>query len=305
MTAGPEAAPTQSKRSISDRKLQVSNAYPLDAPSLARLLDFILNHPKAAKVTRPELMEGSGLSDRQVENLMSIGAALGLVTPRNQLLTPFGQLVARNDLFLDHLTTLEFAHFLAAGNPRHLVWFEVFNDLLATQKPMTQTAWSTWLREKLAGQYSQKSLIKHVAHEVRFIIDTYTARNFKKLNILSETPEKTYVLRRYTSLQPLTLAAIIYTLGARSGAGVVALADLHNQPGSLGFVFGLDPSTLRQMVEVLHQREWLRYEVRHGLDQLRLSENFEPLEFLAASYENRAPRLQMKPRPPVPDQLLL
>jgi hypothetical protein len=304
--ADPPTAPQSpgQPRANAERKLQVSNGYSLDAAQLARLLSFIQSRPSARKITSAQLIEGSGLSARQVENLVSMGTALGLVTPRTQLLAPFGKLVAKHDIFLDSITTLEFCHFLAAGSARHLVWFEVFNDLLATQRPMAQPAWSAWLRQQLAGQYSEASLTKHVAHEVRFILDAYLVRNFKKLNLLTETPEKTYAVRRYSSLQPLTLAAMIYAVGARSGARVVPFADLHGQPGSPGRIFALDSVTLRQMVETLHQREWVRFEVRHGLDQIRLIEGFEPLEFIAAAYENRVPRLQDKPRPPATTPLL-
>ena len=292
-------------RVVGERKLQVSNGYLLDAPQLARLLCFIESKPDARKITGAELIEGSGLSKRQVENLVSMGSALGLITPRTQLLTPFGRLVAKNDLFLDSSVTLEFCHFLAASQQRNLVWFEVFNDLLATQPPMTQPAWSAWLREKLSGQYSDRSLVKHVAHEVRFIIDAYTVRNFKKLSLLTETPEKTYAFRRYSALQPLTLAAMIYAVGERSSARLVPFGDLHSWPGSPGRLFALDSGTLRQAVETLHQREWLRFEVRHGLDQLRLIEGFEPLEFLAAAYENRSPQLRVAPAAPPSEKLLL
>lgn len=290
---------------IGGRKLQVSNGYLLDAPQVARLLSFIESKPEARKISGAELIEGSGLSARQVANLVSMGSALGLITPRTQLLTPFGRLVARHDLFLDAPTTLEFCHFLAAGNPRNLVWFEVFNDMLATQPPMAQPEWSAWLRERLAGQYSDRSLVKHIAHEVRFLLDAYTVRNFKRLALLTETPEKTFSLRRYTALQPVTLAAMIYALSERSGTRLVPFADLHTQPGSPGRLFALDSGTLRQAVETLHQREWLRFEVRHGLDQLRIIEGFEPLEFLAAAYESRAPESRVAPSVPRPAQLLL
>jgi hypothetical protein len=233
-----------------------------------------------------------------------MSSALGLITPRTQLLTPFGRLVTRHDLFLDAPTTLEFCHFLAAGNSRNLVWFEVFNDMLATQPPMAQPAWSAWLRERLAGQYSDRSLVKHVAHEVRFLLDAYTVRNFKKLGLLTETPEQTFALRRYTALQPLTLAAMIYAVGERSSTRLVPFADLHTRPSSPGRLFALDSGTLRQAVETLHQREWLRFEVRHGLDQLRLIEGFEPLDFLAAAYESRAPQPRVAPTVPPPAQML-
>jgi hypothetical protein len=299
------AEDTARLRVVGERKLQVSNGYLLDAPQLARLLSFIESRPGTRKISSAELIEGTGLSGRQVENLVSMGSALGLITPRTQLLTSFGRLITKHDLFLDAPITLEFCHFLAAGQLRNLVWFEVFNDLLATQPPMTQAAWSAWLRGRFAGQYSDRSLVKHVAHEVRFIIDAYTVRNFKKLGLLVETPEKTYAVRRHSALQPLALAAMIYAVGQRSDARLVPFADLHGSPGSPARLFALDSSTLRQAVETLHQREWLRFEVRHGLDQVRLIEGFEPLEFLAASYENRPPQPCVAPAAQPPAQLLL
>ncbi len=292
-------------RVVGERKLQVSNGYNLDAAQLARLITFIGTKPESKKISSAELIEGSGLSARQVESLVSIGSAIGLITPRTQLLSPFGKLVAHHDIFLDSVTTLEFCHFLAAGSIRNLVWFEIFNDMLATQPPMAQPAWSAWLRENLAGQYSERSLMKHVAHEVRFLLDAYLVRNFKKLNLLSETPEKTLAVRRYAALQPLSLAAIIYTVGVRSDARVLQFAELHGQPGSPGRVFALDAGTLRSMLETLHQREWLRFEVRHGLDQIRLVEGFEPLEFIAAAYQNRAPQPRIIPPHPSPAPMLL
>jgi hypothetical protein len=181
----------------------------------------------------------------------------------------------------------------------------VFNDLLVTQKPTEQLGWSAWLREKLAGKYSERSLVKHIAHEVRFLLDAYTAKNFKKLGLLTETPEKTLALRRYSALQPLTLAAIIYLIGGHQQSRLVPFTDLHAVPGSPGRVFGLDHLSMRQMVEFLHQREWIRFEIRHGLDQVRLLDGFEPLEFIAAAYENRAPQSSVKPTELTPNRLLL
>ncbi len=297
--------PAATRRVVSERKLQVSNGYLLDAQQLARLLEFIGGKPSARKISGAELIEGSGLSTRQVGNLVSIGSALGLIVPRTQLLTDFGRFVAKHDLFLDAVHTLEFCHFCAASRPRNLVWFEVFNDFLTTEPAMGQAGWSAWLRGRLASEYSDRSLVGHIAKEVRFILDAYTTRNFKKLGLLVETPEKTFCLRRHSALQPLSLAAIIYVLGERDGTRLLPFSDLHGLPGSPGRLFALDLGTLRQAVEALHQREWLRFEVRHGLDQVRLIEGFTSLEFLAAGYENRPPQLQVAPAASVPAQLLL
>lgn len=286
-------------------KLQVSNGYSLDSAQNARLLTYISERPTTRRFARRDIMEGIGLSEGQTESLSSIGAAIGLVAPRTTVLTDFGKLVATNDLFLDSLVTLEFCHFLGASNPRNLIWFMVFNDLLVTQKPADQPGWSAWLRDKLAGKYSSGSLVKHVAHEVKFLLGAYTLNSFKKLNLLIETPEKTLALRRYTALQPLTLAAMIYLVGQQHEAQLIPFSDLHAVPGSPGRVFGLDPTSMRQMVEILHQKTLVRFEVRHGLDQIRLLDGFEPLEFLAAAYENRAPQPTARSTKSEADRLLL
>jgi len=283
------ATTERKRRTGSERKLQVSGGYLLETAQLARILSFIDSKTGARKITAAQLIDGTGLSARQVENLVSMGSALGLIVPRTQLLTEFGHLVKNNDPYLDATHTLEFCHFLAAGQPRNLIWFEVFNHLLPTQQPMGRAGWSAWLREKLAGQYSERSLMKHVAHEVRFILDAYLQRNFNKLNLLSETPEKTFAVRCYSALQPLSLAAMIYKIGGHSGARVVPFSDIQSVPGSPGRIFALNAGSLRQMIEVLHHRAWVRIETRHGLDQIRLVDEFKPLDFLAAAYANREP----------------
>jgi len=301
----PPLPETKSSPSKDAPKLQVSNGYTLDAAKNAQLLSFIAEQNHLKRIGRKEIIEGTGLSDRQAESLASMGAALGLIVPRTQVLSPLGRLVVKHDLFLDSLTTLEFCHFLAATNPRNLVWYLVFNELLVSAKSTDQSGWSTWLREKLAGQFTDRSLIKHIAHEVRFLLDAYTVKNFKKLNLLSETPEKTIALRRYTALQPHTLAAMIYFVGQQHEARLVPFSDLHAESGSPGRVFGLDPTTMRQMVETLHQKAWIRFEVRHGLDQVRLLDGFTHMEFLAAAYENRAPQPTAPTGQPAGEHLLL
>ncbi len=288
-----------------ERKLQVSNGYSLDPAQLARFLSAVAAKPEAKKISRKILMEETGLSYGQTEGLASISAALGLVVPLNQVLTEFGRLVATHDLFLASLVTLQYGHFLAASNPRNLVWHAVFNDLLINHAPMPQTGWSAWFREKLAGQYSDSSLVKHLAQEVRFVTDAYTVRNLSKLGLLAEMPDQTLALRRSCALLPPVLAAMIYTIGERTKTSLVPFSCMHGRDGSPGRLFAQDAGSLRQAVEALHQREWLRFEVRHGLDQVRLMDGYSSLEFLASAYENRVPRPGDAPPKSTPEQLLL
>lgn len=286
--------PKPSKK-VESAKLQLANGYLFESAQNARVLDFITSNSDAKKISRQQIEEATGLSDRQIEGIASITAALGITVPRSQRLTPWGAMLHRYDLFFESTITLEFCHFLGAGSARNLVWHLIFNELLFSEKPIDQAGWSNWLRKRLAGQYSDCSLGKHLSHEVRFVVDAYTIKNFKKLNLLIETPDKTITLRRYTALLPLTLAAMIYWVGDEHEARLVSFSELQSDPGSPGRIFGLDASSFRQMIEVLHHKGWIRYEVRHGLDQIRLIDGFQPLEFLAAAYENREPEIQVKP----------
>ena len=67
------------------RKFQVSNGYLLEFDQLARILHFLLEHRDAKKINRKVLREDTGLADRQVESLVSMGAAMGLIRPGLQI----------------------------------------------------------------------------------------------------------------------------------------------------------------------------------------------------------------------------
>ena len=301
----PQTAAPARKASKTATKLQVSNGYSLDPAQNARLLTYIAEHPKVRKFVRRDIMDGTGLSEGQAESLASIGAAMNLVVPLTGVLTPWGQLVVKHDLFLDSPITLEYCHYVAASNPRNLVWHLVFNELLHSEKPTDQPGWSAWLRAKLAGQYSERSLIKHVAHEVRFLLDAYLEKCFQKLHLLHTSMEGTYALRRYHALHPLVLTAAIYQIGDQAQARLVQFSELLEAPGSPGRLFALDSGTMRQMLETVHTRGWIRFEARHGLDQIRLIDGFLPLDFLAAAYENTEPRPTAASSAPEPQGQLL
>lgn len=277
-------------------KLQVSNGYSFDPSQTASLLTFISDHPHIKRFARRDIMEDTGLSERQAESLTSIGSALGLVVPRTQVLTDLGKLIVKHDLFLDSDTTLEFLHFMGAGTPKNLIWFTIFNELLHEREPMNQPGWTAWLREKLAGSYSPRSLVKHVAHEVRFVLDAYNIRNFSKLRLVQQAVDGTYALQSLLGIRPLVLTASIYQFADRFQVRLIPFNNLHETGGSPGRVFGIAGPQMRELVEGLHQKGWVRFEVRHGLDQVRLIEGFDALSFIDADFENREPQRRETPK---------
>jgi hypothetical protein len=108
--------PASSPVNATQRKLQVSNGYLLEFDQLARILHYLLEHRNARKISRKVLQEDTGLADRQVESLISMGSAMGLIKPRLQVLTPTGRLIAEHDIFFEKKGTLEWCHYVGAGS---------------------------------------------------------------------------------------------------------------------------------------------------------------------------------------------
>ncbi|MDN4186170.1 MAG: DUF4007 family protein [Dehalococcoides mccartyi] len=272
------------------RKFQISNGYLLEFDQFARILHFLLENKGAKKIGRKIIQEDTGLSDRQIENLVSMATAMGLIKPNIQILSPTGLLIAEHDIFIEKQGSLEWCHYVGAGSYRNLVWFEIFNNLLTEPAPMTQSEWLERLRNKLSGEFTAKTLGTGLREEVRFVLDAYLERNFNKLGILQHSQGERIYRRRYTNFVPLVLAAMIYDYCASKEDHLSQVSELVATPGSPAMVFGLDAPSFRQQIEGLHERGWIRYETTHSLDQIRLKPGFSALEFLTAHFEDREPR---------------
>lgn len=281
--ASPEKKPTR-------RKLQVSNSYLLKFDQLARVLNFLLEQKESKRIKRKVLKENTGLADRQVEGLVSMGTAMGLIKPNVQILTPIGLIIATHDIFLEDPATLEWCHYKAAGSYHNLIWFEAFNHLLPEESAMTQEGWQKYFRYKLRAQYTDKTLKDHVHKEIRFVIDAYTERNFKKLELLQRSTDERLYRRRYSNFNPLILTAMIYDFCLMNEMQLAQVSEMAAAPSSPAMIFGLDVASFRQQVEGLHDRGWLRYETTHNLDQIRLKPRLSAISFLSAHFEEREPR---------------
>jgi len=279
------------------RKFQVSNGYLLEFDQLARVLYSLLEKQGAKKISRKSLQESTGLSNRQLESLVSIGAAIGLIKPGSQILSATGLLVAENDIFLESRGALEWCHYVGAGSVRNLIWFEIFNNFLPSTTSITQNELIEALRNALEGQYTKRTIGKHLYEEVRFVVDAYLERNFRKLEILHQSSDTKLFRRRYTSFVPLVLTAMIYDFIISNDTQLWQVDELVATPGSPAMVFGLDAASFRQQIEGLHDRGWLRYETTHNLDQIRLKPIFSAIDFLSAHFEDREPRENTKPSP--------
>jgi len=286
------AAKSSPPRAGAKRKFQVCNGYLLEFDQLARVLSVLQERKGQAKVSRDALIEDTGLSNRQIESLVSVGAALGLILPGKQILSPVGALIAQHDIFMERTGTLEWCHFQGAGSARNLIWWELFNRFLPDHPPASQDRWMEWLRAELADEYTDRTIGKHLYEEVRFVADAYLERKFKKLELLHRTSDGLIYRRRYANPVPEVFASLLYQYGVATDSRLFQLSDLATKPGAPGLLFAMDASTLRGAIGTLHTRGWVRHESTHNLDQVRLKDGFTPVEFLAAYYEDREPKTQ-------------
>src|SRR4030065_2179681 len=93
-----------------NRKLQLSNGYVLEFDQLSRVLHFLAERPAEKRIYRKDIQESTGLSNRQIESVVSIGCALGLIKPGVQILTATGALIVEDDIFLEQTGNLQARH---------------------------------------------------------------------------------------------------------------------------------------------------------------------------------------------------
>jgi hypothetical protein len=259
----------------SNRKLQLSNGYLFEFEQLSRVLHFLAAHPAEKRIFRKDIQENTGLSNRQIESVVSIGCALGLIKPGLQTLTQTGALIAAHDIFLERIGTLQWCHYQGAGHYRNLVWFEIFNHILPAEQ-------------------ADRTIGKHLHEEVRFIVDAYLNRSFKKLEILQQNTDGRLYRRRHLQVEPRILCAMIYDYAADRGERLLQVKEITEAKGSPSLLFGFDETTFRQAIELLHENGWVRYESTHDLDQVRLRDGSSALTFLKLYYEDTDSEPQQK-----------
>lgn len=274
-------------KNSNNRKLQVSRSHLFEFNHFTRMLNILYENSNLRKITRSFLIENSGLPDGQIASLISIGNSLELINIGTQTLTPTGMLIAKHDIFLEDIGTLEWCHYKGAGSYRNLIWYDIFNSLLKDNPGMNQEGWEEYFRKRLSGNYTDKTIHYHVPKETRFIIDAYINGNFKKLEILRVSSDKRFYANRHIKVKPLIFCSMIYDFCQKNGIRLYQIIDILEASGSPAVVFGIDINSFRQQIEILHNKGWIRYETTHDLDQIRLKADLSAIEFLKAYYEKR------------------
>ncbi len=269
-----------------DPKLQLSNGYLLRFDQLSRILGAIAEREHQSRVTRKDLIEDTGLSERHIENLCSMAVGIGLIKRISYNLLPLGELIVQHDRFFDDRGTLWACHYRLGSNPRNLVWQRLVNRILPELDQVTTEAARAYFTD-LEGEYSEKSLEDHLSKELQICYNAYTEQALARLRYLEIVDTNTYALRiGHAPLDPLILLFAIYDYRDRfsSGATAVEIPTLWRAENSPGRVFDLRPSRLRELLDRLHRGGHLTIERQADLDQVTLPDDGSALSALEAYY---------------------
>lgn len=269
-----------------DPKLQLSNGYSIIFGQISRILGAVKARESQARVPRDELINDTGLSDRQIENLSSMAIGMGLIKRISYNLLPFGKLIVEYDRFFEKIGTLWLCHYRLGSNPRNLVWHRFINKVIHDLDRFDNEEIIHYYSD-LKDQYSENSYQKHLPNEITTILTAYTDQALAKLRFIEILDGNQYGIRRsHAPIPPLIFLFSIYDFRNRflPGDTAIEISTLQNAENSPGRVFHLSVSTLRTLLDRLHQANYITIESQADLDQISLPETYSALKSLQRYY---------------------
>ncbi|BCM94555.1 hypothetical protein IAD21_06462 (plasmid) [Abditibacteriota bacterium] len=267
-------------------KLQVTNGYFVQFDQLAQLLGATCRDERP-RIPQDDLANAVGVAGRKIENLASIAQALGLIAPVTYKPTPLGEVIAAQDPFLDDIGTLWLMHYIAASEPRFLVWNRFVNEFLPARGHFSYAD----LRgsfDDLKESHSTYTAKKHVTQEVKVLLDAYTEQALSRLAYLRADGDN-FRLSYREPLPPLVLAACLARFRDRHRAGATALSidELLTAPNSPGRICLIPADRLRSSLETLRAQSGFALESRADLDQVRLTDSTSDHQWMERYYASR------------------
>ena len=247
-------------------KLQLSNGYYLRFEHLSRLLHYVVSKPETSRFPKKELTSALGMSPRMIENLTSYGVALGILTRRSCKSTELGKLIDKENPFFDKDEALWFLHYTIASDKKYVVWNRLINFVFPKESKVTSEVARRYFSD-LNGHFSEKSLKKHLAKEIRVLFNAYTEQKFSHLGYINKLSEKVYQLNQSVQVPDLCILASCYLYRDRyaEGATGVEIEHLVKKENSPGRVFHISEHQLRLALERLHRERRISIESRANL----------------------------------------
>jgi len=225
---------------------------------------------------------------------------------RNQSLTEFGELVYKQDPFIEEMGTLWLLQYQLAKNKEDAsAWYFFFNEFNMMEFSREEFVQSL---QKYVLMEQEEAAVRSLNDDFSCIISTYVSRSkyssvrvspennidcpFGELgliDILSKVGNNVVYKKSIPApeaINPWVALAVIYEQA--HGRKEISLTSLLSAPSNIGKVFNLDSITL---LEVLHHAErtgLLRIVRTAGLDYIKLIEGYNFIDCVRKYYEETA-----------------
>lgn len=267
-------------------KLQLTNGYHVHFDQISRILHYLLTTGSRKKNPRQEIVATLGLSDRQVENLISISVGLGLVKSRTSILTPLGKIIAEKDSYFDRIETLWIIHYVISSNPEWVVWYRIVNQVIPMNDSIVISEVTLPYFADLKSTFSERTMKEKLPGEIGVVLQSYIQSSLARLNLLRQ--EQTGVYHRDTPVDIPPLAFLYQLLHYKElhaiSASALTIAEIEKGQNSPGMVLNLPEHVLRNLLNRLHDNELIRWEQFGDLDQVRFSDDMTSTAVLYRIY---------------------
>jgi hypothetical protein len=269
-------------------KLQLTNGYNPHFDQITRIMQFVLMNNDRARIPRVEIINGLGMSERQIENLASVAVGLGLLNPRSYTLTALGRAIAKEDRFFERIETLWVIHFIVSSDPQWVVWHRIVNQVIPGHETITTADIADEYFHDLTNKFSKKTIKKKLPKEIGAVLWTYANSELSRLHLLRQDEFGVYQRGSPESIPPLALLVCILEYRERytNAATALMIKEICGGENSPGMVLNLPEATIRSSLNQLHDTGLIRLEQFGDLDQVRFSDSLTKEMVLQRIYSN-------------------
>ncbi len=253
-------------------KLQFTNGYYLHFDQVSRILQYALDQIHRKSIARPEFVDVLGMTLKQFENLSSICVGLGLTKPRTFILTPFGKVVAEQDIFFDEITTLWLLHYVISSEPKWVVWNRLVNKVFLENELISTEVAKPYF-EDLRGKFSEQAVNKKIPKEILSVLDAYSEQKLSILHLIEKISMGKYVRKKIERIEtlPFLYCLIHFRDSVYHNSTALVIQDIISAENSPGKVLFLEDYEVNNLLSNLHDLSLIRIETVGDLEQIRFN----------------------------------
>ncbi len=269
-------------------KLQLTNGYHVHFEQISRILQYLLTTGSRKKIPRKEIVATLGLSDRQVENLISASVGFGLMKPRTSILTVLGRIITEKDVYFERIETLWIVHYIISSNPEWVVWHRVINQILPMNDRIVISDVAIPYFSDLKSSFTARTLKEKLPGEIGAVLQSYVQSSLSRLNLLRKEQPGVYHKEIPVDIPPLAfLYQLLHFREVHAiSASALPIEEIAKGMDSPGMVLNLPEYVFRELLNRLHDTGLARWEQFGDLNQVRFSEGLTLTVVLDRIYGN-------------------